>query len=337
MINQVKLENFGPISGVDWSGLGKINLIIGGNGKGKTFLLKAIYCTLKTLEVYKRGHEQRTASEILANKLYWTFQTEKIGDLVQKGADKLFCKIEFDGREFAYSFGKDTSKQILTLENHVDPRTSNSVFLPAKEVLSLHQIILKTRQQDQVFGFDDTYYDLSQALSTSFTRGRIIEEFAASRKKLKEFLGGTIEYEENAGRWLFVNASRQKFQIGVTAEGIKKIGILDTLLGNRYLDTSSVVIIDEPESALHPMAISQLMDIIGILSERGLQFILASHSYFVVKKLHLLAQEKGWSIPVLSAVKDGWRCDDLSQGMPENPIIQESVNLYEKEVELAFK
>jgi len=43
----------------------------------------------------------------------------------------------------------------------------------------------------------------------------------------------------------------------VTAEGIKKIAILDTLLGNRYLDTSSIVFIDEPEAALHPQAVSQ--------------------------------------------------------------------------------
>ena len=39
MINQIKLENFGPLSRIEWSGLGKINLITGGNGSGKTFLL----------------------------------------------------------------------------------------------------------------------------------------------------------------------------------------------------------------------------------------------------------------------------------------------------------
>ena len=45
MINQVKLNNFGPLADINWSGLGKINLVIGGNGSGKTFLLKAIYAT----------------------------------------------------------------------------------------------------------------------------------------------------------------------------------------------------------------------------------------------------------------------------------------------------
>lgn len=337
MINQIKLNNFGPLTGIQWSSLGKINLIIGGNGSGKTFLLKAIYSSLRTLEEYKRGDEQRSASEILWEKLYWTFQAEKIGDLVSKGADApLSSAITIDQDVFSYSFGKDTSKQISSLDNLVPPRASNSIFLPAKEVLSLHQIILKSREQDKVFGFDDTYFDLAKALRISTSKGRNYDEFAKSRRQLEEILGGVVEYDEASGRWLFVKG-RHKFPIGVTAEGIKKIAILDTLLGNRYLDTNSVVLIDEPESALHPTAISQLLDIVAMLAERGIQFFMASHSYFVVKKLYLIAQERGWSVPVISATGSRWVCDDLKNGMPDNPIIAESIRLYQQEVELALK
>ena len=337
MINQIKLDNFGPLTGIKWSALGKINLVIGGNGSGKTFLLKAIYSSLRTLEEYKRGKEQRSATEILADKLYWTFQAEKIGDLVSKGADAaLSSTITIDHHDFSYSFGKDTSKQISSFENHVPPRASNSVFLPAKEVLSLHQIILKSREQDKVFGFDDTYFDLAKALKIATSKGRNIVEFAKSRQQLEDILGGVVEYDEASGRWLFVKG-RHKFPIGVTAEGIKKIAILDTLLGNRYLDTNSVVLIDEPEAALHPTAISQLLDIVAMLAERGIQFFMASHSYFVVKKLFLIAQERGWSIPVISATDSAWICDDLKNGMPDNPIIAESIRLYQQEIELALK
>lgn len=337
MVQQIKLNNFGPLTGIHWSPLGKINLIIGGNGSGKTFLLKAIYSSLRTLEEYRRGDEQRSASEILWEKLYWTFQAEKIGDLVSKGADApLSSAITIEKEVFSYSFGKDTSKQISSLENLVPPRASNSIFLPAKEVLSLHQIILKSREQDKVFGFDDTYFDLAKALRISTSKGRNYDEFARSRRQLEEILGGVVEYDEASGRWLFIKG-RHKFPIGVTAEGIKKIAILDTLLGNRYLDTHSVVLIDEPESALHPTAISQLLDIVAMLAERGIQFFMASHSYFVVKKLYLIAQERGWSVPVISATGSNWVCDDLKNGMPDNPIIAESIHLYQQEVELALK
>ena len=85
MLNNIKLNNFGPLTELNWPKLGQINLIIGENGTGKTFLLKALYCTMKTLEEYKRGDDQRRLEDILAEKLYWTFQPEKIGDLVTKG------------------------------------------------------------------------------------------------------------------------------------------------------------------------------------------------------------------------------------------------------------
>lgn len=337
MINKIKLDNFGPLASINWRALGKINLVIGGNGCGKTFLLKALYCSLRTLEEYKRGNEQRSAAEILAHKLYWTFQAEKIGDIVSKGAESpLSSTITFDQNDFSYSFGSATTKQISALENHVIPRASNSIFLPAKEVLSLHQIILKSREQDTVFGFDDTYFDLAKALNISTSRGRNIAEFATSRRKLEAILGGVIEYDDASKSWLFVKG-RNKFSIGVTAEGIKKIAILDTLLGNRYLDTQSIILIDEPESALHPAAISQLLDIVAMLADRGIQFFLASHSYFVIKKLFLIAQERDWSIPVISFSDGEWHNDDLQQGMPDNPIIAESVRLYQQEVGFALQ
>lgn len=191
MITRLRLTNFGPLTKIDWKELGKINLVIGGNGSGKTFLLKSIYSAMRTLEEYKRGDVQRTAAEILVDKLYWTFQPDKIGDLVTKGADgHLQFTLTWKTKDFCYSFGKDTAKQISSLENHVASRESNSIFLPAKEVLSLHNVILRSREEDKVFGFDDTYLDLARALRQSPRRGRNYAEFARSRTKLEAVFGG---------------------------------------------------------------------------------------------------------------------------------------------------
>ncbi|MCI5150177.1 MAG: ATP-binding protein [Candidatus Electrothrix sp. MAN1_4] len=338
MIDQIKISNFGPLAKLDWHSLGPINLVIGRNGSGKTFFLKACYSAIRTLEEYKRGKDNRTAPEILAEKLYWTFQPDKIGDLVGKSiSGPLSCSIiAQEGNHFTYSFGKDTSKQISSLTNTFPSRSSNSIFLPAKEILSLHQIILESRERDKAFGFDDTYLDLARALRQSTTRGNNYKEFAQSRQHLETILGGRVEFDEISNQWLF-KKGKQKFPIGVTAEGIKKIAILDTLLGNRYLDTGSIIFIDEPESALHPEGISQLLQIISVLAQRGIQFFLASHSYFVVKKLFLIAQKSNISISVLSEYENQWKLDNLKNGMPENAIINESVRLYKEEVELAFR
>ncbi|MDR0881155.1 MAG: AAA family ATPase [Candidatus Adiutrix sp.] len=337
MLKKVEIKNFGPLDELNWRDLGLINLIIGANGAGKTFLLKILYSAMRTMEEYKRGDDLRTAADILADKLYWTFQPDRIGDLVAKGADDgLSCRITFEQNDFIYSFGKDTTKQISYLENNVSPRSSNSIFLPAKEILSLDQIILKSREQDKTFGFDDTYLDLARALRLSPRGGKIFTEFAKSRRSLEAILGGRVEYDEESGRWQF-KKKNQKFPIGVTAEGTKKIAILDTLLSNRYLNTDSIVFIDEPESALHPVAISKFLDIVALLAECGIQFFLSSHSYFVVKKLFLIAQKNEMSIPVISAQDGTWRPENLRDGMPKNSIIDESIRLYKEEVEETLK
>ena len=337
MLNKIKLNNCGPLIQLDWSNLGPINLVIGENGTGKTFILKMLYSTMRTLEEYRRGNDQRTAADILAEKLYWTFQPDRIGDLVTKGAEgALSCTVQLNQCDFSYSFGKDTTKQISSLENHVQPRSSNSIFLPAKEVLSLHPIILKSREQDKMFGFDDTYLDLARALRQVRTMGKNYREFSQSRKSLEDLLGGRVDYDEASGVWQFKKGN-QKFPIGVTAEGIKKIAVLDTLLGNRYLDINSIVFMDEPESALHPGAVFKFLEIVGILASRGIQFFMASHSYFVVKKLFLMAQKDNIPIPVISVNDGQWTSADLRAGMPENTIIDESIRLYREEVDLVFK
>ena len=74
-----------------------------------------------------------------------------------------------------------------------------------------------------------------------------------------------------------------------------------------------------------------------MLAKSGIQFFLASHSYFVVKKLYLIAQEQNLSVSVISAHNEQWTPANLKDGMPENSIIDESIRLYKEEVELALK
>ena len=336
MINSISLKNAGPVTNFQLKNAGQINLLVGSNSCGKTFILKTLYTAIKTIEEYKRGNELRNDSEILASKLYWTFQADKIGDLVTKGSsEQLSFESKIDNKEFSFAFGKETSKQVSNFTNKTTPRNSNSIFLPAKETLSLHHIILETRQKDKLFGFDDTYLDLALALQPT-TKGRNYEEFAASRKSLESLLGGKVEIDEKTQKWFFKKGS-SKFAIGATAEGIKKIAILDTLLGNRYLDPKSIIFIDEPEAALHPSAISEFLQILYKLSQTGIQIFMATHSYFVIKQMFLLAQEHQTSIPIACWNQGEWNNSDLKDEMPQNSIIDESINIYKSEVNLQLK
>jgi AAA15 family ATPase/GTPase len=338
MIKQFSFEKFGPLSSVRADRLGKLNLIIGSNSTGKTFLLKALYAVVRAQEEFGRGNDPRTFDEVLSDKLYWTFQAEKLGDMVQKGSgNRVKAVVTMQNNcALAFEFGQDTNRKLTPLHNNLTSREANSIFLPPKEVLTLAKVILKSGLQDKVFGFDATYVDLVLALQGPTQRGRNYDKFKQSRQCLEGMFQGKIEYDISGENWLY-RKGNSRFSISTTAEGIKKIAILDTLLGNRFLTPDSVVFIDEPESALHPTAISQLMTIIHLLSEQGIQFFIASHSYFVVKKLLLLALQHKISIPVLIAEQDGeWRQQDLQDGMPDNEIINESVRLFDQELEVSM-
>ena len=337
MIDSIHVENFCQHSALDWGSLGHINLIIGANSSGKTVLLKSIYVALKALEQCGKGQDKRSLAEILADKLYWTFQTEKLGDLVQKGQSSLSFTMEGEDRQFSYRFGRDTKQKISQIKNNfTTPREIHSIFIPAKEVLSLFQVISKSRDQDSMFGFDDTYLDLVKALQMPSKKGNNYKAFMDGKKLLAQLIHGHIEYDDASGEWYYKRGN-SRFPIGTTSEGIKKVSIFSKLLSNRYLNTDSIVFIDEIESALHPNAVIQYLNMIHELSQAGMQFFIATRSYFVIKKMYLLARENEESLPVLSLAEGKEPLfQNMKDGMPENSIIDTSVKLYEEEVELAM-
>lgn len=333
MINSINISNLGAIDKVQADNLGPINLIIGPNQSGKTFILKALFSALKTIEIYKRGKENRTDKEILSDKLYWTFQASELGSIVRKGESLMSFTMESDSQEqFSFSFGPSTTKHANIDKNTFLSRSSNSVFIPAKEILSIKDIILEAKE-DNRFGFEEPYSDLAKALSRT-QKGKNYKSFSEARQMVGDMVGGRLQYSEDKKEWQFHDNKRRVYEITMTSEGVKKLAILDLLLGNHYLDDRSIIIIDEIEANLHPSLITRLLDTVLKLAKAGVQFFIASHSYFVIKWLYIIAHREDISIPVLSF--DGGNCNisNLCDEMPKNPIIDESINLYREELNL---
>ncbi len=337
MIESINIQNLGPIKSIKTDFTENINVIVGKNDSGKTLFLKNLYVALRALETYKKGNEPKSFKKILDEKLYWTFQLEKLGDLVRKGADnnRMRFDAKIDEQQLFYMFSSSAVKGVGECSEFLNQRTGSTVFIPAKEVLTIEKVIRKSRELDREFGFDDTFLDLIHYLDKPTRKGggKYVTE---ARKDLKSFLGGEMLNDSKKG-WYFKKGNAQ-FDIQITAEGVKKIAILDRLIGNKVINKDTVLIIDEPEAHLHPSAIIFFMDILKNLSKQGVQIFLSTHSYFVIKKLALISQDEKWPIHLLSIDEKKGEADkfDLQDGVPDIPIIEAAVQLYNSEIERAL-
>lgn len=138
---------------------------------------------------------------------------------------------------FSYSFSSSVSVQINSVAGDGGPFEGDFIFVPAKEVLSFVNVTLKSRDIDWSFGFDDTYYELAKLLNIT-SGSSMADEYAREG----EILGGKVEFDAKSQRWVY-RKGNQKFSINMTAEGIKKMGVLSRLLSNGCLNTNSILLI----------------------------------------------------------------------------------------------
>ena len=91
-LKSLLIENFVAFAQpLKWTQHASLNVIIGENDTGKTHLLKLLYAMSRAIEDYSKkqaGPEPKELSELLAQKLRWTFLPQKLelGRLVTRGS-----------------------------------------------------------------------------------------------------------------------------------------------------------------------------------------------------------------------------------------------------------
>ncbi|MBF9220137.1 AAA family ATPase [Hymenobacter ruricola] len=81
-------------------------------------------------------------------------------------------------------------------------------------------------------------------------------------------------------------------EMNLVAEGFRKFATLYKLLANRTLTPETTLFWDEPEANLNPALLKDMAAVLTELAKAGFQIILATHSLFLLKELHILAQRE---------------------------------------------
>lgn len=331
-----------------------INVILGSNDSGKTSLLKLLYATLRSADVYSREADSKPVSlkKLLAEKLQDTFQPGKkgLGELVMRPSNKEKMQVEMEFKNdrlkyedrFFFTFGDSTTTTIVDGQDKIKamPDEFRAVFIPAKEVLTSLAAIRATRDNLRLSGFDDTYLDLIRSVVLPNVQGNIQKDLKNVNRDLENLFKGQIE-QVTEGEFVFKRGG-QEFSMPLTAEGIKKIGILSTLIRNRQLNSTSVLFMDEPETALHPHAVRELVKMLTQMSKAGIQIFLATHNYFVLKQIYISSRKE--KVPaqcvMLSRTSETepvfCKAFNLAEGMPENALTLEALSMADEELALDF-
>ena len=92
----------------------------------------------------------------------------------------------------------------------------------------------------------------------------------------------------------FTRADGKTFDLNEVATGIKAFSIIQLLLKNGHIDNRTLLIIDEPESHLHPQWIVEYARMIVLLHKHiGVKFFLASHNPDMVSAIRYIAEKEG--------------------------------------------
>jgi hypothetical protein len=108
---------------------------------------------------------------------------------------------------------------------------------------------------------------------------------------IREIINGNFYYDHKKKDFVFEKGGNA-FGGLWTASGIKVLGILGILLENGFLNDKSLLVIDEPETHMHPLWKIHLAEILVELTKAGITILLTSHSPYLVEALKLYSDKK---------------------------------------------
>lgn len=345
MIENISFQNFMGFKGFEnYVPFPGITVVVGKNDTGKTGLIKLLYACYKAIEIYSKKKKMTDVlfKKELADKLYSVFQPRKIGlgDLVRKGGGKMTVKMKLNEAILSFSFGESTTNTLVDVTENIKTldEDSNAIFIPAKEVLTAFNAIKAISKVYFYPGFDDTSLDLISMLDIPVQTGSLETDLDKITTILNGLFGGELTQVESTDRFVFKKGNSE-FAMQLTAEGVKRMGVLSTLIRNRQLGKQSVLFMDEPETALHPGAIREMVEMLSLCSKAGIQVFLTTHNYFVIKQLYNIARREKQDILCcsLERLKDGQITSsfaNLKDEFPANSIVDEALKMYDEDIKL---
>ncbi|WP_180382217.1 AAA family ATPase [Campylobacter concisus] len=113
-----------------------------------------------------------------------------------------------------------------------------------------------------------------------------------SNNNISSIIKGKINYNRNSREFEFAKKNNDIYKILNVASGIKAFGILQMLINGNFMDSRSLLIIDEPEVHLHPKwQLEYVKVIVEICKIYDSKVIITTHSPYIVDAFETYSKE----------------------------------------------
>ncbi|QIZ49977.1 DNA recombination protein RecF [Dickeya zeae] len=324
MFDTLELENFGAFKEAKFDFANGINVFIGENGTGKTHVMKLLYCL----------QQQGGNKDLLYKKIANVFRPAKgdVSRLVNRKKGATCAKVllsTIDSGGITLEFD-NTRHHRFDLSGQLD-MVLDPVFIPVKEVLSFAPGFVSLYDKYEL-SFEEIYYDIIKQAYLPARKGAPLRDHQPLLDIIRKTVGGKVSITNDEFQLTSNNA---RLEISLVAEGHRKLALIWQLIHNGSLFTNNTLFWDEPEANLNPSLMKDVVLILKMLAERGVQIFVATHNYAFLRELDFLqpdvetryfSLEKNKNEGVIS--RSFRRYEDISP----NKITDEYLRLYDLEI-----
>ena len=286
---RLSLQNFTAFADQDFEFVPGINVLVGENGTGKTHVMKALYAWQMARHLAVPGRDADYTALLTE-----TYGAKTVGELQRTKSHGATVSGEFGGEGWALGL-----QQSFAVDNGVRPNPTRPVFIPAIEMMA-HARNMNGILRDYA-DFDRTCFDFlalvtAQPLFINTDKpGTLLGEMAP----LKKLVPGEVEWDEAEQRF-YLQDKMRRLPFSLVAEGFRKVSALYRLVQMNWLPPGSILFWDEPEVNLNPKWMDEVIEALVALARSGVQILLASHSYVILKEIDLVlrSQNRRTSDPV---------------------------------------
>ncbi len=288
MFKKIKFDRFTIFKKLTVDFSPGINVFIGTNGTGKTHILNTVHAAADITKTKKN----------FADKILGVFMPSslQLGRLVHRegvsstASAAITRRLKTNGdATLRVSFSNHATRSDsakVTGINKWCSESIESVYIPVKEMLS-NAPGFRSMVASRELHFPDVYVDIIDSALKPLLRGPIGTDRKRILNCLQKAMDGkvTVKKEE-----FFLRNKQGNLEFSLLAEGLRKLGLLWVLIQNGTLLNGSLLLWDEPEANFNPNLTKSIVEILLELQRMGVQILLATHDYVLLKELDLQAK-----------------------------------------------